>query len=172
MTEDTPSCVAKGVIGAGLRGQVDVVVDAVAQLQRSPSPPAVGRNAKLRRIVQPRRVDAEVNRWRWRRLRSFELHVMRAFGRYRVDYIVLACCCRIPAFSDRDSRRSEDMNRLAANRWELLLQCGFTSATSHVLDFASWDLVVRPAGWRSPRCPITASLLLSSLLLLDQDVYR
>ncbi len=39
--------------GEGLRDQDNVVVDVVAQAQRSPSPPAVGRNAELRRLVQP-----------------------------------------------------------------------------------------------------------------------
>ena len=37
-------------------GQGCVVVDLIAQVQRSLSPPAVGRNAKPRRIVQPRAV--------------------------------------------------------------------------------------------------------------------
>ncbi len=37
------------------------VVDVMAHLQRSPSPPAAGRNAKLRRLVQPTRVDVEAN---------------------------------------------------------------------------------------------------------------
>ncbi len=43
------------VVRGGLDGKDRLVVDVMAQLQRSPSPPAVGRNAKLHRIVQPPR---------------------------------------------------------------------------------------------------------------------
>jgi len=61
---DTPTCVARVKSERGFDGLDRLVVDVMAQLQRSPSPPAVGRNAELRRIVQPpaRRTTANCGR--------------------------------------------------------------------------------------------------------------
>jgi hypothetical protein len=49
----------EGLVSAELRWPRRVVVDVMAQLQRCLSPPAVGRNAKLRRFVQPRRIGVD-----------------------------------------------------------------------------------------------------------------
>jgi hypothetical protein len=61
LTKDTPTRVTSVKSGWGLDGQDRVVVDVVAHLQRSSSPPAVERNGKLRRFVQPQRVSGWPN---------------------------------------------------------------------------------------------------------------
>lgn len=52
--QDTPSFCNLGAAIRGFGGQYVGVVKVIRQLRRSPSPPAVIRNAKLPRIVQPR----------------------------------------------------------------------------------------------------------------------
>jgi hypothetical protein len=51
----------EGEVRAGADCHDHVVVDPMAQLQRSLSPPAVGRNGKLRRFVQPPSVRKRVS---------------------------------------------------------------------------------------------------------------
>lgn len=58
--QDAPTCVTRVTPNWATRDQDGVIVD-VTQLQRSDSPPAVGRNAKLRRFVQPTRLSTQAN---------------------------------------------------------------------------------------------------------------
>lgn len=67
----TPSSVARVFSKRGFHGQERAVINVMAQLQRSPTPPSVPASRSSRKFVQPPQDDVEANCWRCCRPQRF-----------------------------------------------------------------------------------------------------